>query len=128
MRWKRKVIWEYFLEKIYRHHVQERQISYVPQESSFPIPLKYIDVVRRTNYIGRIAGTQKLLILASLMVARNYDDHGPDSPIHDTESYSTDICCPGGDFDEHASHVQENMWPEIWSSMSKNSQQREKQH
>ena len=34
---------------ICRHHVQERQHFYVPQESSLPIPLKYVDVVRRTN-------------------------------------------------------------------------------
>ena len=42
---------------MYRHDVQERQTPYLPQESSFPIPLKYIDVVRRTNTaFGRIAG------------------------------------------------------------------------
>ena len=34
---------------IYRHHVQERHRHYVLQESSFPITLKYIGVVRRTN-------------------------------------------------------------------------------
>ena len=38
-----------------RHDVQQRHKSCVPQESSFPIPLKYIDVVRRTHNTGRIA-------------------------------------------------------------------------
>ena len=32
----------------YRDHVQERQKLFVPQERSFPIPLKHI-VVRRTH-------------------------------------------------------------------------------
>ena len=40
---------------IVRHHVQERQKWFVPQESSLPIPINNTDVVRRTHYIGRIA-------------------------------------------------------------------------
>ena len=34
---------------MYRHHVEPRVNLYVPSEGSFPTPLKYIDVVRRTN-------------------------------------------------------------------------------
>ena len=34
---------------IYRHHVVPRVNLYVPQEESFPIPLKYIDVTRTTH-------------------------------------------------------------------------------
>ena len=34
---------------IFRHHVELRIKLYVPNEESFPIPLDYIDVVRRTN-------------------------------------------------------------------------------
>ena len=33
----------------YRHHGQERQKQYVSRVSSFPIPLKFIDAVRRPN-------------------------------------------------------------------------------
>ena len=40
---------------IHRHRVQERQKLNVPQESSFPIPLKYIETLRRTHNIGRSA-------------------------------------------------------------------------
>ena len=36
-------------EFIYRHHVVPRVKLYVPQEESFLIPLKYIDVTRKTN-------------------------------------------------------------------------------
>ena len=35
--------------KNYRHHVEPIVQLYVPKEESFPIPLEYIDVVRRTN-------------------------------------------------------------------------------
>ena len=31
---------------IYRHHIEPRVQFFVPREESFPIPLKYIDVIR----------------------------------------------------------------------------------
>ena len=34
---------------IYRHHVELRVKLYSPREESFPIPLKYIDVIRTTH-------------------------------------------------------------------------------
>ena len=34
---------------IYRHHVEPRVKLYSPNEESFPIPLKYIDVSRTTH-------------------------------------------------------------------------------
>ena len=33
----------------YRHHFEPRVQLYVPMEETFPIPLKYIDVMRSTN-------------------------------------------------------------------------------
>ena len=34
---------------IYRHHVEPRVQLHVPKEESFPLPLKYIDVIRSTH-------------------------------------------------------------------------------
>ena len=34
---------------ICRHHVEPRVQLYVPREESFPVPLKYIDVIRSTH-------------------------------------------------------------------------------
>ena len=34
---------------IHRHHVEPRVERYVPREESFPMPLRYIDVSRRTH-------------------------------------------------------------------------------
>ena len=40
----------YFREPYFiRHHVQPRVKLDLPKKESFPIPLKYVDVVRRTN-------------------------------------------------------------------------------
>ena len=41
--------WTITGEFIYRHHVVPRVKLYVPQEESFPIPLKYTDVTRTTH-------------------------------------------------------------------------------
>ena len=41
--------WTITGEFIYRHHVVPRVKLYVPQEESFPVPLKYTYVTRRTN-------------------------------------------------------------------------------
>ena len=40
--------WTIIGEFIYRHHVVPRVKLYVPQEETFPIPMKYIDVTRTT--------------------------------------------------------------------------------
>ena len=40
--------WTITGEFIYRHHVVPRVKLYVPQEETFPIPMKYIDVTRTT--------------------------------------------------------------------------------
>ena len=41
--------WSMSGENIYRHNVTPREQLYVPKDSSFPIPSKYIDVVRETK-------------------------------------------------------------------------------
>ena len=41
--------WTIGVDNIFRHHVSSRTTLYVPKEKDFPIPLKYIDVIRRTN-------------------------------------------------------------------------------
>ena len=44
-----KDFWSFQGDFIYRHHVEPRVQLYVPKEESFPIPLKYIDVIRSTH-------------------------------------------------------------------------------
>ena len=42
-------VWSMSRELMYCDHVMPREKLYVPKESSFAIPLKYIDVVRQTR-------------------------------------------------------------------------------
>ena len=44
-----KDFWSIQGDFIYRHHIEPRVQLYVPREESFPIPLKYIDVIRSTH-------------------------------------------------------------------------------
>ena len=45
----REDLWSVQGDIIYRHHVEPRVQLYVPREESFPIPLKYIDVIGSTH-------------------------------------------------------------------------------
>ena len=45
----RNHFWSISSDFIYRHHVEPRVKLYVPNEESFPTPLKYIDVTRTTD-------------------------------------------------------------------------------
>ena len=44
-----KDFWSIHGDFVYRHHIEPRVQFFVPREDSFPIPLKYIDVVRSTH-------------------------------------------------------------------------------
>ena len=44
-----KEFWSVQGDFMYRHHVEPRVQIYVPKEESFPIPLKYIDVIISTH-------------------------------------------------------------------------------
>ena len=45
----RNDFWSIQGDSIYRHHIEPRVQLYVPNEESFPISLKYIDVIRSTH-------------------------------------------------------------------------------
>ena len=44
-----KDFWSIQGDFIYRHHIEPRVQFYVPKKEPFPIPLKYIDVIRSTH-------------------------------------------------------------------------------
>ena len=99
---------------------------YEPQESSFPIILKYIDVVRRTHTLRWThCENVRLMIVGALKVIGCYQG--------DLTQFTHLNSAPSrGDTwsGERLTKIQatsrpENMWPEIWSGMSKKSQQKE---
>ena len=67
----RNDFWSISGSHVHRHHVYPRVDLHVPTEGSFPIPLKYIDVVRRTN-------TTLAVLLESRIVDYWNVDGGPE--------------------------------------------------
>ena len=45
----RRDFWSIHCDFIYRHYTEPRFQLYVPQEETFPVPLKYVDVTRATH-------------------------------------------------------------------------------
>ena len=58
----RKAFWSTQRDFIYRHHIEPRLQLYVPREESFPIPLKYIDVIKSTHTDLDVAQENELMI------------------------------------------------------------------
>ena len=44
-----KTFWSIQGDFIYLHYIEPRVQFFVPREESFPVPLKYIDVIRSTH-------------------------------------------------------------------------------
>ena len=61
---------------IYRHHVELRVKLHVPTEESFPIPLKYIDVIRTTDTTSDVMLEKVLAITEILMDIVNCQTRG----------------------------------------------------
>ena len=62
----RKDFWSIQGDFIYRHHIEPRVQLYVPREESFPIPLKYIDVIRSTHTDLDAAQENELMTIGML--------------------------------------------------------------
>ena len=122
--WKQNMISGVFQEAPFdRNHVQERKSVCVPRESSFSI----IDVVRRTHthYIGRIARNIGLMILGTLKLIGYFQRNGSVSFSSLLKNTPLQGYTWSGRDDEATSRPQ-HVWPELWSGMSKKSQQKEK--
>ena len=113
---------------IYRHHVELRVKLYSPREESFPIPLKYIDVSRTT--------------------CTNLDVKH-EKRIDDSRNISRDLSDPWTGFTQFTlleekppegymwswgrltrkqqTSRPDHLWPEIWKTMGKNANLKEKQ-
>ena len=108
----------------YHHHDEPRVKLYTPRRESFPIPLKYFDVIRVTH--------TTLEVLQECRIDDFWNIDG-----------SRDLSCPRTGFTQyekfperclwfgeglrkrHATSRFDQMWPEIWRSMSRNSKMKE---
>ena len=73
----------------------DKKFFYVPPESSFPFPLTYIDVVRRTSTtLERVAGRSSVVLVGMWMIG-NSQGHGRVSPSSLFWIHLKDTCGPG---------------------------------
>ena len=61
----------------YRRHVEPRVKLYVLGEESFPTPLRYIDVIRRTHTALEVLQESRIDDFWSIDDDRNLSEHGP---------------------------------------------------
>ena len=113
----------------YRHHVGPRVQLYVPQEESFPIPLRYIDVVRTTHTTLGVLQECRIDDYGNIDANRNLSE--PWTVF--TQFTILSEKPPDGQMWSgrrltliQASHRAWHLWPEIWSSMSKAAQNERK--
>ena len=108
---------------IYRQHVPERQKLHVPQESSFLVPLKYIDVVKRTYTAWDVLQECQLddywNFDCDRMLSGDLLNSFPPNGYTRSGWRLTKI---------QETSTLENICPAMWSGVSKKSEQKEKQH
>ena len=108
------------LECIWKLHLSlscpRKTNNFVPHEISFPFPLGFFDVVRRTKTLNVLQECQS-------------DDMDGFHPVHLLEQHSTSRIQSRRRLTKiQATSRPEYVWPEVWSNMSKTSQHKEKQH
>ena len=70
----REDFWSIQGDFTYRHHIEPRFQLYVPEEESFPIPLKYIDVIRSTHTDLDVAEEKRIDDNRNVDGSRNLSD------------------------------------------------------
>ena len=115
---------------VYRHHVEPRVEFYSPREESFPIPLKYIDVIRTTHTnldvklekriddYWNIDGSPDLSDpWTGFTQFTPVDEKAPDGYTWSGERLTRNQLTSRSD----------HLWPELWKSMGKHAKLKEKQ-
>ena len=113
---------------IYHHHIEPRVQLYVPKEETFPVPLRYIDVTRTTH--TTLDPYRRLLEhwCESKFIAVMDWIHAVHSSQSRMKNLLTEICgpeCGSQKFKQLPDLI--ICGHEIWSSMSRAAQRKEKQ-
>ncbi len=111
---------------IYRHHIEPN----VPREESFPIPLKYIDVIRSTHTDLDVAQEKRIDDYWNVDGDRNLSDSWTGFTRFTllNETPPKGFMCSG----ERLTKIQttshpDHVWPDAWTRIGKAAQRREKQ-
>ena len=99
--------WSITGDFICRHHVEPRVKLYMPNEESFPIPLKYIDVARTAR------------TTLDILLEKHFDDYWN---VPDGNTWSA-----GRLTRKQTTSRPDNVWPDMWQHMSKAAKSKAKQ-
>ena len=94
--------WSIQSDFVYRHHNEPRVQLYVPKEETFPIPLKYIDVMMSTRTDLDVMQAKKNgWLLECRYETDTWQSHGEDSRVHrlysiERKTFQKNIWGPGG--------------------------------
>ena len=115
---------------IYRHHVEPRVKLYSPREESFSIPLKYIDASRTTHTNLDVKQEKRIDDYWNIDGSRDLSDPWPGF----TQFTLLEEKPPDGKMwsEERLTRKQltsrpDHLWPELWKSMGKHANLKEKQ-
>ena len=115
---------------IYRHHIEPRVKLYVLKEETFPIPLKYFDVMRSTNTDLDIAQEKRNDIIGMLMKMEDCQIQWTGFPKFTLlkETPPKRHMWSGMRLPKNQTTTrQDHLWPEAWSRIGKAAPKREQQ-
>ena len=126
----RKYFWSIQGDHIYRQHIEPRVQLYVPQEESFPIPLKDIDVIRSTLTDLDVAQEKRIDDYWNVDGSRNRSDSWTgftrftllnETPPKKHIKFGRRLT------KIHTTSRPDHIWPNAWTRIGKAAQRREKQ-
>ena len=116
---------------MFRNHVEPRVKLYTPKEESFPFPLKYNDVTRVTHTALDLLQESRIDDNRNIDGARDLSDSWTGfTQFTLLKEQPPDGCMWSGErlTKRQATSRPDQLWPEIWRSMSRNSKMEEKQN
>ena len=116
---------------IHRHHIEPRVQLYVPKEESFPIPLKYIDVIRSTHTDLDVAQEKRIDDNWNVDGDRNLSDSWTGFTRFTllNETPPEGYMWSGGRLTKiQTTSRPDHIWPDAWTRIGKAAQKREKKN
>ena len=115
---------------IYRHHFEPRVKLYSPREESFPIPLRYIDVTRTTHTNLDVKQEKRIDDYWNIDGSRDLSDPWTgftQFTLLDEKAPDGYMWSGGRLTRKQLTSRPDHLWPELWKSMGKHANLKEKQ-
>ena len=126
----RKDFWSIQGGLIYRHHIEPRVQLYVPQEESFPVPLKFFVVIRSTHTDLDVAQEKRIDYYWNVDGSRNLSDSWTGFKRFTllNETPPKGYVWSGRRLTKiQTTSRPDHIWPDAWTRIAKSAQRTEKQ-